>query len=230
MDEATWVVVLPVKRLHVAKSRLRGALPGVPHESLALALAQDTAAAALSCAPVAEVVAVTDDPAVGRALARLGARVVPDDPRDGLNAAFAHGATAAGAGRPVAALAADLPALLPEELAAALHAARVEGGARARSFVADAPGTGTVLLTAPPGTALEPRFGPDSADAHRRSGALPLAGHWPTLRRDVDTASDLAAAALLGVGPATDALLGESHAGNCRDLRPADAVRDCAAG
>jgi 2-phospho-L-lactate guanylyltransferase len=224
VDEATWAVVLPVKRLHVAKSRLRGALPGVPHESLALALALDTAAAVLSCPPVAELVAVTDDPIVGRALARLGARVVPDDPRDGLNAAFAHGATAAGAGRPVAALAADLPALRPEELASALQTAR------ARSFVADSPGTGTVLLTAPPGTALDPRFGPDSAAAHRRSGALPMAGHWPTLRRDVDTATDLAAAALLGVGPATDALIGESHAGNGRDLRPADAVRDCAAG
>ncbi|MEH1128664.1 2-phospho-L-lactate guanylyltransferase [Micromonospora sp. CPCC 206061] len=229
MDEATWAVVLPVKRLHVAKSRLRGALPGVPHESLALALAQDTARAALACPPVAEVVAVTDDPTVGRALARLGARVVPDDPRDGLNAAFAHGAAAAGAGRPVAALAADLPALRPEELAAALSAAATNAG-RARSFVADAPGTGTVLLAAPPGTALDPRFGVGSAEAHRRSGALPMAGHWPTLRRDVDTAADLAVAALLGLGPETEALTGGIHARNCRDLRPADAVRDCAAG
>lgn len=224
MNEATWVVVLPVKRLHVAKSRLRGALPGVPHEALALALALDTAAAALAAPPVAEVVAVTDDPAVGRALARLGARVVPDDPRDGLNAAFAHGATAAGAGRPVAALAADLPALRPEELAAALSAAR------ARSFVADTPGTGTVLLAAPPDTALDPRFGTDSADAHRRSGALPLTEPWPTLRRDVDTAADLAAATLLGLGPRTTALTGGNHAGNRRDIRPADAVRDRAAG
>lgn len=224
MDEATWAVVLPVKRLHAAKSRLRGALPGVPHESLALALALDTAAAALACPPVAEVVAVTDDPTVGRALARLGARVVPDDPRDGLNAAFAHGAATAGAGRSVAALAADLPALRPEELCAALSAARV------RSFVADAPGTGTVLLTAPPGTALDPRFGVGSAEAHRRSGALALTEPWPTLRRDVDTAADLVAAALLGLGPETEALTGGIHARNGRDLRPADAVRDCAAG
>jgi 2-phospho-L-lactate guanylyltransferase len=224
VDEATWAVVLPVKRLHAAKSRLRGALPGVPHEALALALALDTAAAALACPPVAEVVAVTDDPTVGRALARLGARVVPDDPRDGLNAAFAHGAAAAGAGRPVAALAADLPALRPEELCAALSAAR------GRSFVADAPGTGTVLLTSPPGTALDPRFGVGSAEAHRRSGALPLIEPWPTLRRDVDTAADLVAAALLGLGPETEALTGGIHARNGRDLRPADAVRDCAAG
>lgn len=37
--------------------------------------------------------------------------------------------------------------------------------------------------------------------------ALPLRGAWPTLRRDVDTAADLAAAARLGLGPRTAALL-----------------------
>ncbi|MFC0530145.1 2-phospho-L-lactate guanylyltransferase [Phytohabitans kaempferiae] len=192
----TWGVVLPVKRLAVAKSRLRGTLDGVPHERLALALAQDTVAAALACAEVAEVLAVTDDPVVGRALAELGARVVPDVPGGGLNPAFAYGAAQL-AHRPVAALAADLPALCPADLSAAL---RTAAGAR-RCFVADAPGTGTVLLTAPAGTPLDPRFGPGSAAAHRRSGAVPLAGDWPTLRRDVDTAADLDGAARLGLGP-----------------------------
>jgi 2-phospho-L-lactate guanylyltransferase len=74
--------------------------------------------------------------------------------------------------------------------------------------VADAPGTGTVLLTAPPGVPLDPRFGVGSAAAHRASGAVPLTGPWPSLRRDVDTAADLADAARLGLGPATRALTG----------------------
>lgn len=76
-----------------------------------------------------------------------------------------------------------------------------------RGYVADAPGGGTVLLAAPAGVPLAPRFGPGSAAAHAASGALPLAGDWPSLRRDVDTPADLAAAAGLGLGPRTAALL-----------------------
>nr|WP_223201211.1 hypothetical protein [Micromonospora sp. M42] len=61
MSEARWTVVMPVKRLGAAKSRLRGALPGVPHEELALALAADTLRAARACPAVAGVLVVTDD-------------------------------------------------------------------------------------------------------------------------------------------------------------------------
>jgi 2-phospho-L-lactate guanylyltransferase len=197
---SNWVAVLPVKRLAEAKSRLRGALPGVPHEELALALVLDTVVAALGCPAVAAVVVVTDDPAVrGPALA-LGAAVVPDVPDAGLNPAFDHGAALAG-GRPVAALAGDLPALRAGDLADALDLTA------ARSFVIDAAGTGTTLLAAPAGVPLAPRFGPDSAAAHARSGAVALSGAWPTLRQDVDTADDLRAAASLGVGVHTAALL-----------------------
>ncbi|HEY0698385.1 MAG TPA: hypothetical protein VGD43_11320, partial [Micromonospora sp.] len=70
----------------------------------------------------------------------------------------------------------------------------------------DAPGSGTVLLTAGPGVRLAPRFGAGSAGAHAASGAVPLAGDWPTLRRDVDTPADLVTAAGLGLGPHTAAL------------------------
>ena len=49
MQVPTWAVVVPVKRLAGAKSRLRGALPGVPHRELALALVLDTLTAALAC-------------------------------------------------------------------------------------------------------------------------------------------------------------------------------------
>ncbi|SBT68290.1 2-phospho-L-lactate guanylyltransferase [Micromonospora sediminicola] len=201
MPEPSWTVVMPVKRLGAAKSRLRGALPGVPHEELALALAADTLRAVRACPAVARVLVVTDDPRVGAAATAAGARVVAD-PGGGLNAAFRHGAALAGPGEAVAALTADLPALRPAELAAALRA--TEG---VRGFVADAPGGGTVLLAVPAGVPLAPRFGPGSAGAHAAGGALPLVGDWPSLRRDVDTPPDLAAAAGLGVGPRTGALL-----------------------
>ncbi|MBQ1056039.1 2-phospho-L-lactate guanylyltransferase [Micromonospora sp. C32] len=201
VSEARWTVVMPVKRLGAAKSRLRGALPGVPHEELALALAADTLRAARACPAVAGVLVVTDDARVRAAADAAGARVVAD-PGAGLNAAFRHGAAAAGPRAAVAGLTADLPALRPAELAAALRATQ-----GVRGFVADAPGGGTVLLAAPAGVPLAPQFGPGSAAAHAASGALPLAGDWPSLRRDVDTPADLATAAGLGLGPRTAALL-----------------------
>ncbi len=201
MSEARWTVVMPVKRLGAAKSRLRGALSGVPHEELALALAADTLRAARACPAVAGVLVVTDDARVRAAADAAGARVAAD-PGAGLNAAFRHGAAVAGPRAAVAGLTADLPALRPAELAAALRATQ-----GVRGYVADAPGGGTVLLAAPAGVPLEPRFGPGSAAAHAASGALPLAGDWPSLRRDVDTPADLAAAAGLGLGPRTAALL-----------------------
>lgn len=197
-----WTVVVPVKRLDAAKSRLRGALPGQPHAALALALAVDTVEAVRACPVVAEVLVVTDDPVV---TAAIGARVMPDRPAAGLNPAFRYGASAAGPGW-VAGLTADLPALRPVELAAALSTAR--SGPSTRRYVPDAPGTGTVLLAAPPGVPLDPRFGGSSAAAHAASGALPLLGDWPSLRRDVDTAADLAAATQLGLGVRTASLCG----------------------
>lgn len=229
---------MPVKHLSAAKSRLRGAVPGVPHETLALALALDTATAVLSCAEVREVLVVTSDTRAGGALRRLGARVVPEPPQRGLNSAFTHGASLVTQGW-VAALTADLPALRPAELAAALRAAVLRATAPSpllssldgqrswletarrgavssqdlpappagvRRFVADAPGTGTVLLTTAAGAPLDPRFGPGSAAAHAGSGAVALVGDWHSLRRDVDTPADLAAAAALGLGPHTTAL------------------------
>ncbi|MGK5112126.1 2-phospho-L-lactate guanylyltransferase [Geodermatophilus sp. CPCC 205506] len=202
-----WSVVVPAKRLAVAKTRLApltdalGGSPGGAHGELVLALLADTVAAALASAAVEGVLVVTDDPAAAAVVTGLGARTVPDEPDRGLNPALAHGARAAG--RPaVAALSSDLPALRPEELTAALAAA----GAAPRCFVADAEGTGTTLLTAH-GTDLAPAFGAGSAGRHRAGGARQLTGEWPGLSRDVDTAADLDAALALGVGPATAALL-----------------------
>jgi 2-phospho-L-lactate/phosphoenolpyruvate guanylyltransferase len=202
----TWSVVVPAKRLALAKTRLRPVTDGpaaVPHAELVLALLADTVAAAVTCAPVGEVVVVTDDPAAVGVVRALGAGTVGDEPDRGLNPALAHGARSARL-TAVAALSSDLPALRPAELAAALAAAADAGG---RCLVPDAGGTGTTLLTAV-GAPLDPRFGAGSAAAHRASGARPLAGNWPGLAQDVDTEADLRAALALGVGPATAALAG----------------------
>jgi 2-phospho-L-lactate/phosphoenolpyruvate guanylyltransferase len=203
-----WSVVVPAKRLPLAKTRLTplpAGMAGPPeaaHDRLVLALLADTVAAALASPAVAGVLVVTDDPAAAAEVTGLGAHAVPDEPDAGLNPALAHGARATG-GAAVAALSSDLPALRPAELTAALAAAEVAP----RCFVADAEGSGTTLLTAA-GTDLAPAFGAGSAQRHAAGGAVPLTGSWPGLARDVDTPGDLRAALALGVGPRTAALLG----------------------
>jgi len=202
----TWSLVIPVKVLARAKSRLTG-LPAATRAELALAMAADTVAAALAAAAVGQVIVVTDDPAVAEQLTGLGAVVVPDEPAAGLNAALRFGASYARTRWPergVAGLAADLPAMRPGELTLALRAAEAAG----RAFVPDAEGTGTAMYAAAAGIAFEPRFGPQSRARHRASGAVEvdipeLAG----LRRDVDTGADLRRAAEIGLGPRTAALL-----------------------
>ena len=57
----SWTVLLPVKVLARAKSRL-AALAGDRRGELALALASDTVCAVLACEEVARVIVVTSDP------------------------------------------------------------------------------------------------------------------------------------------------------------------------
>ncbi|MFE9537587.1 2-phospho-L-lactate guanylyltransferase [Streptomyces sp. NPDC006691] len=198
---------MPLKPLALAKSRLAAAVGDELRPRLALAFARDTVAAALACPAVRDVAVVTDDRLAGAELAALGARVVPDSPGAGLNAALAHGARRVRARRalPVAALNADLPALRPAELGRVLAAA----GAFPRAFLADAAGIGTTFLSALPGKDLDPFFGGPSRTAHSASGAGEiLLADVESVRRDVDTGADLRTALTLGVGPSTTALLG----------------------
>lgn len=200
-----WHLVLPLKPLALAKSRLAAATGALLRPRLALAFAEDTVGAALNCARVRDVVVVTDDPTAGAALAALGARIVPDLPAAGLNAALEHGVRAIRERRPharVAALNADLPALRAAELARVLDTARTFP----RAFLADAAEIGTTFLSAGPGVKLEPAFGGASRRRHLSSGAVEirLTG-VDSVRRDVDTGEDLAEARALGLGPRTAA-------------------------
>lgn len=176
-----WTLLVPLKPPRVAKSRLRGAVPGMPHEELVLALAEATVRAASGSPEVGRLVVI------GHGV-QLGFELLPDRHGD-LNEALRE--AAAQVRGPVAAMPADLPALRPGELTEALR--RVDG----RGFVPDAEGTGTVLLAAQRGP-LRPCFGPGSAKAHEDDGAHRLDHAWPTLRRDVDTPADLREALRLG--------------------------------
>lgn len=201
-----WILVIPLKPLARAKSRLADTADDGLRPGLALAFAQDTVSAALACAAVRDVAVVTDDARAGRELAALGARIVTGEPPGGLNAALAHGSSAVRSRTPesaVAALNADLPALRPPELARVLEAA----AEFPRAFLPDAAAIGTTLLAASPGRELLPAFGTDSRARHHASGAVELRLEGvDSVRQDVDTGDDLRTALALGVGPRTAAL------------------------
>jgi 2-phospho-L-lactate guanylyltransferase len=187
----TWSLVIPVKLLAQAKSRLTG-LAGQRRSDVALAMAADTMAAAIAADDVAAVLVVTDDPDVGAIGASLGAVVLADSAAAGLNEALAHGAAYSRdrwPDRGRAGLAGDLPAVRPAELTAALAMAAPLGTA----FVPDADGTGTTLYA--------------SRDRHLATGAAEIGIDLAGLRRDVDTIEDLRAAARIGLGPRTQAIV-----------------------
>ncbi|CAO0830054.1 Phosphoenolpyruvate guanylyltransferase OS=Streptomyces microflavus OX=1919 GN=cofC PE=3 SV=1 [Streptomyces microflavus] len=150
-------------------------------------------------------VVVTDDAAAGAALSALGARVVPDVPAAGLNAALAYGARSVRAlspAVPVAALNADLPALRAGELARVLDFA----SAFPRAFLRGRGGNRNDICPAA-GDGIAPAFGGRSAARHLASGAVEITlPGVDSVRRDVDTGEDLKVALALGVGPHTERL------------------------
>ena len=196
-------LVIAVKRLTAAKTRLAPVLSATARENVVLAMLVDTIGAAMAVPALRSVLIVTPDDAAAAAARDLGAEVLADPTppghRDPLNNALtAAEAVSRRENTNVVVLQGDLPALKTEEFAAALAAAR----AHPRSFVTDRHGTGTAALFGF-GAPLRPLFGTDSAQRHRDSGAVELIGDWPGLRSDIDTPDDLAAARRLGVGPAT---------------------------
>ncbi|MFC4900655.1 2-phospho-L-lactate guanylyltransferase [Streptosporangium amethystogenes subsp. fukuiense] len=203
-ESSAWTLVVPVKTLVAAKTRLSAAA-GPHRAALAVAIACDTVEAALRCALVTRVVVVTGDPVAAEALGGVGAHVV-GDPEAGLNAALRHGALEAARlapGDAVGALQADLPALRPAELARVLTAAAEFD----QMFLPDASEIGTTFYGVRPGTPFTPGFGGESRDRHLRRGAkeLCVAG-VESVRHDVDTPDDLRQALVLGVGPRTLAM------------------------
>jgi len=196
-------LIIAVKLLTAAKSRLAPMFSAGVREQVVLAMLVDTVTAARAVDSVRSITVVTPDETAAAAVRELGAVVVADDTAPGhpdpLNAALLTAWTAVT--RHTAntlVLQGDLPALRASELSEALSQAR----SHRRSFVADHHGSGTAALFAF-GVALDPRFGADSAHRHRESGAVELSGAWPGLRCDIDTPDDLLAATALGMGAAT---------------------------
>jgi 2-phospho-L-lactate/phosphoenolpyruvate guanylyltransferase len=201
-------LIVAVKRLAAAKTRLAPVFSAQTRENVVLAMLVDTLTAAARVGSVVRITVITPDDAAAAAARQLGAEVLfdptPEGHADPLNNAITEAEQVVGQSAPnIVVLQGDLPALQTQELAEAIAAARHHE----RSFVADRLGTGTAALCAF-GAKLDPRFGPDSCARHRRSGAIELTGAWPGLRCDIDTPDDLAVARRLGIGPATARAVG----------------------
>ena len=201
-------LVIAVKRLTAAKTRLAPVFSAATRENIVLAMLVDTINAASAVTVLQSVIIVTPDETAAAAARGLGALVLTDPTPEGHcdplnNALLAAEAMVRRDTANVVALQGDLPALQTHELAEAIAAAR----SQPRSFVTDRHGTGTSALFSF-GAALDPRFGAHSAERHRRSGAIELTGAWPGMRCDIDTPDDLLVARGLGVGSATARAIG----------------------
>lgn len=204
-------VIIGVKDLNIAKSRLMGVFSPQHRERLVLAILADTIAAVRYIRMIGPIVVVTPDHRVAALAAEMGALAVRDPTSrndiDPLNAALIAGeAKVRTQTCNCMVLQGDLPSLRPAELTRAINAAC----GFPRNFVADRHYGGTSALFAF-GASLRPCFGAKSAERHRRSGAVELTGMGAGLRCDIDTAEDLCYATGLGLGSKTEKIIDLAH-------------------
>lgn len=180
-----WAVMIPVKPFAGAKSRLGD---DIRRGGIARALALDTIDVATRTAGVARVIVVTADAALASLLPG-GVELVREREPAGIDAALLAASARVGLRRHRAALPADLAALAPAELAAALSMA----AGVPRAVISDAAGTGSTLVTARAGVPWASAYGTDSFSQHVALGCQPLPVRATSgLRWDLDTPDDLA--------------------------------------
>jgi 2-phospho-L-lactate guanylyltransferase len=189
------LAILPVKRFELAKTRLGEQLTAPQRRVLAEAMVTDVLDA-LAATPKLDPVVVTNEQAVAALASSRGASVLADPAQSGQSAAALVGIAHAIRGGYERALLVpgDCPALDSASLRTLLDRVRAPP---AVTIVADRHGSGTNALLLTPPDAIEPGFGPDSFERHRRranaAGASWHVERLPGLELDVDTPEDLAA-------------------------------------
>ena len=181
-------MLVPVKRLADAKSRLAAAYGSGTRLALQLELAAGVVAAASAAPTVDRVVVATSDPEASRLAEAVSDGDLP------WNEGLAH-AIAGLRPRPdaVVILAGDLPLVCPDDVEALVRATPALGVAVARARDGGSNGLGLR-----PPDALMPNFGiPDSAAVHAQralgAGLEAVICDRPGLALDLDTPADLAA-------------------------------------
>jgi 2-phospho-L-lactate guanylyltransferase len=198
MPPVQTAVVIPVRALEGAKSRLGDVLDAEERRDLVTSLLRRTIDAARG-AEVGRVIVVTDDDEAAR-VASAGGTAVVRARRPGLNAALDAGRQAAvDAGASIlVVLPVDLPLVDPPSVRAVVEAAEPpEHGAAGSSVVVLVPdrhGRGTNALALRPPDVIGFAFGPDSRARHERLAAEAGARYVELdspLAIDLDTAEDL---------------------------------------
>lgn len=198
-------VVIAVRDVSSAKSRLSEQLDPGARQSLVIAMLDDLLAA-LRGTHDGPILVVSPDAAYAPVAANHDAFMVAD-PGDGLNAAFRAALDEArrqGA-RAALLLPGDLPHATAGDLARVLEAASEPGVS-----LVPANDGGTIALGLHPLDVIAPQFGERSAERHRTAAAeadAPLAElSPPSMRSDIDTLADLDRVSS-HLGEATTALL-----------------------
>lgn len=200
------VVVLPVKRFDLAKSRLGdGGLRPSDRVALATGMLTDVLETLKLTENVDDVVVVTREPNAEVLARTYGDQVIPDTPEDGHSEAAQRGidwALEQGAFH-VLLLPGDAPLLDPAEIDALVEHLSDEPEV---VIVPDRHGDGTSALFLTPPDVIAPSFGPSSRTRHeqlaREAGASVRVREVPSLAHDVDTTDDLdALVAVLDAAP-----------------------------
>lgn len=186
-------VIVPVKNLREAKSRLRSILDPEARAELALRM-MDRVLSALRGADVDDVCVVSPNRTVLELASEQGVTPLVQESR-GLNPALVQGRRWAveGGASAVLVLPADLPLLEPDDVRALL---KEVGGGLPVTIAPDEARAGTNALLLRPPDALSFLFGPDSFEEHLRAARERGLGvrvvERPGLAFDLDTGGDLA--------------------------------------
>lgn len=184
-------VVVPVRALEGAKSRLGAVLDAEERRDLVIGMLRRTVTAAREATGVSEVIVVSPDPEVLAVAQAAGARPLRQQSR-GLNPAFQE-ARGAAAGVRLLLLPADLPTITSADVAAIL-AAGDAAGSPSVVLAPDRHRRGTNALLLDPPDAIDPAFGGDSRAAHAwlaESADVPFVEVAGVLELDLDTPEDL---------------------------------------
>jgi 2-phospho-L-lactate/phosphoenolpyruvate guanylyltransferase len=188
-------VVIPVRGLEGAKSRLGAVLDAEERRELVELLLRRTIAAALAAPGVDRVVVVSPEAAALAVAREAGADAIAQH-TSGLNPGLVEARDAlAGTADRMLVLPADIPGVGPHEVARLLAAAdSVPAGRPVVVLAPDRHGRGTNALLLDPARIIEPAFGGDSRDAHAGLAAASGAAFVEVegvLDLDLDTPDDL---------------------------------------
>jgi 2-phospho-L-lactate guanylyltransferase len=187
-------ILIPIKTLDLAKTRLSNVLDPSERAGLVLAMLRDLLTVLGQC-PVDDVWVISADEIVLKLACEFGAKTIREEKSKGYNAAVSAGLLEIGSGAQVAVLPGDIPLASRADLVK-LTSPSVAGVFEIR-IVPDAAADGTNGLFQSSTDLIAPSFGASSFSRHKRialeSGRRLTVMRLSSLASDIDCACDLQA-------------------------------------